>query len=83
MVELGHITLRIVNDCGLLIQEVSSRLASKYERSLGEGRPHNIFVDGYRKIEWLGREKEKVLMLQEKLRTCTGRLAILVAAAAQ
>lgn len=83
MLELGNVTKRIVDDCGSLMKEVWDKLTKKYDASLGKGSSSNVFVGGYRRIEWLAREKDKVMKLHGKLQTSTACLSVLVAAAAQ
>jgi len=83
MEELGKVTKKIVDACGVQIQEVWVKLNGKYDQHLGEGRNSSVLVGGLRKIEWLVREKDKVVALQEQLKTSTSRLSLLIATAAQ
>jgi hypothetical protein len=83
MIELGTVTKQIVDECAMLIQDIWTKNMAKYDSSLGKRSLLNTFATGYKKLEWLIREKDKVLKLQEKLKANTSRLSLLIAAAAQ
>jgi hypothetical protein len=83
MMELGKTVKRIIDDCGNLIQEVWHKLVSKYGKAFEKGEQENTLVKSYKKLEWFARERDKIKQMQEKLKSGTTRLSVLVAAAAQ
>ncbi|KAK3349545.1 hypothetical protein B0T25DRAFT_482206 [Lasiosphaeria hispida] len=78
---LARTTKTVVDECGSLIKQALDRLASKYNEALQPGGSGNKLKDGYRKVEWLVKEEDRLHELRGKLGKNTERLSVLVSLA--
>lgn len=83
MIELSNVTKSIVDNCASLMLEILPRSVEKYHGSLKPGGSGNMLVDGCKMVIFHAKERGKLVKLQETLKTSTGRISVLVAAAAQ
>jgi len=68
----------VIGDCGALIKQALDRVVPRYDDALQPGGCGNKFRDGYKKVEWLARERERVRELRDKLSKNTERLSVLI-----
>jgi len=71
--ELDRITKPVVIECSVLIDGVLQHFSGQYHKGLGAEDSGSRIRDGYKKIEWTFREKERLEHLREKLRRNTSQ----------
>ena len=81
--ELDRITKAVVDECASSIDEALQRFKNKYHDNLRAEGSGSKLRDGYKKVEWSFREKERLHDLREKLQRNTQRLALLAGLTAQ
>ncbi|KAK0631582.1 hypothetical protein B0T14DRAFT_467625 [Immersiella caudata] len=81
--ELDRITKAVVSRCASSIDEALRRFQDKYHDNLRAEWSGSKFRDGYKKLEWSFRDKERLHNLREKLQRNTQRLTLLTGLAAQ
>ncbi|KAK0743119.1 hypothetical protein B0T18DRAFT_175737 [Schizothecium vesticola] len=81
--ELDRITKAVVEECASSIDGAVQRFGDKYHDNLQAEGSGSKLRDGYKKLEWAFREKERLQDLREKLQRSTQRLSLLVGLTAQ
>ncbi|KAK4442462.1 hypothetical protein QBC34DRAFT_313009 [Podospora aff. communis PSN243] len=81
--ELDRITKAVVEECASSIDGALKRFQHRYHESLQLEGSGSKLRDGYKKLEWAFREKERLQDLREKLQRNTQRLSLLVGLTAQ
>lgn len=80
---LEDATRSVVDQCGGLLQEALGRFCPKYQDSLGVVASRNKVERIYKKIEWCGREKDRLRVLRERMQDSIQRLSLLSGLAAR
>ncbi|KAK1829516.1 hypothetical protein QBC39DRAFT_356297 [Podospora conica] len=73
----------IAGSCHSLVKDCLERIVPKYSHRLGSGTPRPRVADAVSKLQWAARERDQMRALQDKLRTATATLTVLVGLATQ
>jgi len=73
----------VAGSCHSLVKNCLERIVPNYSDRLGSGTSRSGLADAGKKLQWAVRERDQLRALQDKLRTATATLTVLVGLATQ